>query len=196
MIRTLSITAVAAFAGIAHAQTVGVTIEIDEPILAPGEFTDVRLVAHFPDADYAFAGVLLDFAFDSPIADPRRHWSNVIVPSPFGTGPSGPQVTESAFVGLQASQLHFPPAGIFGDPSNPITFFEATFTAPDDAGGGYVVDLSTLTDRFDVYLSRDTSTAESRLDLVVEDSASIFVIPAPASAVVLALGVLGIRRRR
>ena len=196
MTRTLSIVAVAAFAGIAHAQTVGVTIEIDEPILAPGDSTRLRLVATVLDTDYAFAGTNLDLLIDFDGTPGARGFSDLSILPPMDAGPTAGVPTDRGIEAIRIGQLHFPPAGIFADPTNPIAFWEATFTAPVDAGGGYRVDLLTETDRFEAWVARDSTRLETRIDLVVEDAASIFVIPAPASAVVLALGVLGMRRRR
>ncbi|MEQ8845061.1 MAG: MYXO-CTERM sorting domain-containing protein [Phycisphaerales bacterium] len=195
MIRTSTI-AVLGLTAAAHAQSVGVTIEIDEPVLAPGEFTTVRLVASFPDTDYALAGVAMSLRFDSPIADARRHWSDVASLPPFDGPTTGPVVTDTAIEGLLAGQLNFPPAGIYADPTNPVAFYEATFTAPLDAGRFYEVDLFTDVMRFDAYIDRESAESQSRLDLLVEDAATITVIPAPASAAVLALGLLAVRRRR
>lgn len=194
MTRTLAITALATAAGLATAQVVGVSIEIDEPVLAPGESTTVRLVASIPDTDYALAGVALDVLYDTPIAEPKRHWSDLRLLPPFD-GPGTPHTLEADRVdGIIAGQLNFPPAMIYADPTNPIAFWEATFTAPIDAGGGYRVDLMTEVTKLDAYIARDSSTSESRLHLLVEDSASIFVVPAPASAIVL-LGLVTTRRR-
>lgn len=195
MIRAATLAALA-LATVANAQTIGVTIEIDEPVLAPGDSTTVRLVANFPASDWALAGVLTRLDFDGSIADPRSHWSGIGVLAPFSTGPSGPLLGDSAIEGILAGQLNFPPAGIYADPTNPIAFFEANFTAPADAGGGYFVDLSTLTSRFDVYTDRESTEATSYLDIITEEAATIFVVPAPASAAVLALGVVAMRRRR
>ena len=195
MKRSLGASAVAALASTAAAQVVGVSIEIDQPVLAPGESTTVRLVASFPDTDYALAGVALDVLYDTPIAEPRSHWSDLCLLPPFD-GPGTPHTLEADRVdGIIAGQLNFPPAMIYADPTNPIAFWQATFTVPFDADGGYRVDLTTEVTKLDAYIARDSSTSESRLDILVEDSTSIVVVPAPASAAVL-LGLVATRRRR
>ncbi len=186
-IAAAAILAVAAAA--AHAQTVGVTIDIDEPVLAPGDSTRVRLIATVLDTDYAFAGASLNLLIDFDGTPGARGFSDLSILPPMDAGPSAGVPTDRGIEGLVIGQLHFPAAGIFADPTNPIAFWEATFTAPIDAGGGYRVDLLTETLRFDAWTDRDTAIAASRLDLIVEDSASIFVIPAPAGAAVLTLGV-------
>lgn len=80
------------------------------------------------------------------------------------------------------------------DPSDPIAFWEATFTAPTDAGG-FTVDLSTQTTVFAVYIEQFSARSESRLGGLTEGAATITVVPAPASALVL-LGMVAMRRRR
>lgn len=188
MIRTTTIAAMGVAAA-AHAQTVGVTIEIDEPILAPGDSTRLRLIATVLDTDYAFAGANLNLLIDSGGTPGARGFSDLSILPPMDAGPSAGVPTDRGIEGIVIGQLHFPAAGIFADPTNPIAFWEASFTAPVDAGGGYRVELATQTLRFDAWPDRDSAIAASRLDLLVEDSATIFVVPAPAGPAVLALGV-------
>lgn len=185
-----------AIATTAYAQTVGLTIEIDQPVLMPGERTTVRLVAGFDPDDWALAGVATSLLFDGVVGAPRDSWSDIRLLPPFD-GPGTPsELTDRGFERIIAGQLNFPPAMIYADPTNPIAFFEATFTAPLDAGGGYRVDFLTDTTRFDVYIARESSTSESRMDILVEGSAAITVVPAPAGVAVLALGLLATRPRR
>jgi hypothetical protein len=177
-------------------QSVGLTVEVDDPVLEPGQSTTVRLVARFDPADYALAGVATSLLFDGLAGEPRDSWSDLRLLPPFD-GPELPPTLEADRIRLIiAGQLNFPPAGIYADPINPAPFFEATFTAPLDAGWGYRVDLLTETSRFDVYIDRESSRSESRMDILVEGSAAIHVIPAPASATALMLGLACTRRRR
>jgi len=81
---------------------------------------------------------------------------------------------------------------IFADPTNPIAFWQATYTASAEG----VIDLSTDTSRFDVYIDRDSSTSESRMSGLTEGSGTITVVPAPASLALLGLGGLAAARRR
>ncbi|MEQ8316100.1 MAG: hypothetical protein RIE77_09515 [Phycisphaerales bacterium] len=180
----------------AHAQAVGVTIEIDEPILAPGDSTRLRLVATVLDADYAFAATDLDLLIDFDGTPGARGFSDLSILPPMDAGPTAGVPTDRGIEGILVGQLHFPPAGIYADPTNPIAFWEATFTAPVDAGGGYRVDLLTETLRFDAWPDRDSAIAASRLDLVDEDAASIFVVAAPAGAAILMFGLAALHRRR
>ncbi|MEO1279109.1 MAG: hypothetical protein AAFV77_09150, partial [Planctomycetota bacterium] len=109
--------------------------------------------------------------------------------------PGGPSAT--GFDAITAGQLHFPPtSGIYADDSNPIAFWQATYTAPADVSTLFEIDLSTMTRRYDVYVDRASSRSESRLDELIEGFGTITVIPAPASFAVLVLGAACVRRRR
>jgi hypothetical protein len=184
-------------APVASAQVVGVTIAIDQPVLQPGESTTITLLASFSAEDWALAGARLDLLFDGLPGDPRDAFTEFGLLRPFAAPGTPERLDEQGIKEILPGQLNFPPAMIYADPTNPIAFFEATFTAPLDAGGGYRVDLLTETSRFDVYIERELSTSESRMDVLVEGSAAIHVVPAPAStsAIVLALGLLAPRRR-
>ena len=114
-----------------------------------------------------------------------------------GPVPSDGVPVATGYNGILAGQLHFPVgAGIYANDSNPIAFWQATYTAPADVSTPFIVDISTLTRRYDVYFDRSSSASEPRLDVLVEGSGTITVIPAPASAVVLAVGAACVRRRR
>lgn len=109
-----------------------------------------------------------------------------------GTRVGTPSAT--GYDGIIAGQIHFhsTPA----DPTNPMAFWRATYTAPDDAAAPLDISLTTRTSRYDVYISRDRFSSQSRLADLVEGSGTIRVIPAPASVLVLALGGMAVRRRR
>ncbi|MEQ8845060.1 MAG: hypothetical protein RIB58_09420 [Phycisphaerales bacterium] len=187
-----------ALAAAAHAQMPGeVIIEVDAPVLAPGESTTVRLWAGFDsNVDFAVAGIATSLLADSGGVDITDAWSDVGLVFPMnGPGTSSGLPVSGGYAGIIAGQLHDPFAPRFTDTSDPIAFWEATFTAPWDAGA-FEVDLSTQTNRFEVYLSPDSRRSESRMAGLTEGAATIFVVPAPASAAVLALGLAGVRRRR
>lgn len=187
-----------ALAAAAHAQMPGeVIIEVDAPVLAPGESTSVRLWAGFDSTrDFAVAGIVTSLLADSGGVDITDAWSDVSLVTPMnGPGTTFGTPDGGGYAGIIAGQLNFPPAGFGADPSDPIAFWEGTFTAPTDAGA-FTVDLSTLTMRFDVYLERDSSRSESRMAGLTEGAATITVVPAPASAAVLVLGLASVRRRR
>lgn len=194
----ITIAALAATAGLASAQTVTINILIDEPVLAPGDSTTVRLLGGWSGTDYAVAGVHTDVLYETTGADLSTAWSDAGLIAPMdGPGTSAGAPASGRHADIIAGQLNFPVAGIYAWPQpNPIPFWEITFTAPVDAGGGYRVDLWTLTERFDVYLERFSARSESRLDVLVEGSGQIFVVPAPATSAAIALGLLALRRRR
>lgn len=192
----LALTPTLAITAPALAQTVGVTFDIDRPVLEPGESTTVRLLANFPADDFAFASAQLDVLADAGGLDITGSWSDLSVLPPMDAGPPSGRVTDRGIEGILAGQLSFPAAGIYADPTNPIAFYEFTFFADPALGGGYRVDLTTLTDRFLVYADRESAETTSYLNILSEGAASITVVPAPAGAFVLALGLAAGRRRR
>ena len=171
-------------------------INIPDRVLEPGESTSVRLLAGFDStSDFAVAGVLTSLIADADGIDVSSAWSDVNLVAPMdGPGTTSGVPNAGGFTGITAGQLNFPPAGPGTDTSNPIGFWQATFTAPMDQGS-FVLNLSTVPARFDVYIERSSSRAESRLDGLTEGASTITVVPAPASALVL-LGLLANRRRR
>ncbi|MFI4883056.1 MAG: hypothetical protein ACIAQU_10785 [Phycisphaerales bacterium JB064] len=192
-IPTLLVSAtIAATSSAALAQAI--TIDVENPVLLPGESTTVTMWAGFGGTDYAMA----DIETDLLISQGSDGWSDAIVVAPMdGPATTAGSPSASGYDGIVARQLNFPGgAGIFADPSNPIAFWQATYTAPLDASAPFDVDLSTMTIRYDVFIWRDQARSESRLADLTEGSATIRVIPAPASALVLTLGAFVARRRR
>jgi hypothetical protein len=190
-------TAVLAMTARAPAQMPGeVIIDIDQPVLMPGESTTVTLLAGFDsDEDFAMGGVLTSLRVDAGGIDITPAWTDVrLVGAMEGPGTTTGTPVDGGFAGILAGQIHDPFWPRFTDTSDPIVFWEATFSAPTDAGA-FTVDLSTITDRFDVYIARDSSRSESRLDGLTEGSGTITVVPAPAGAFALT-GLLVRRRRR
>jgi hypothetical protein len=184
-------------ATLAHAQMPGeVIIEIDRPVLAPGESTTVRLWAGYDSTrDFAMGVVATSLLANSGGVRISDAWSDVALAPPMdGTG-SRPGVPDAGgFADILAWQFHWWQDPAATDRSDPIVFWEATFTAPLESST-FEVELSTRTTQFDVWYAQDLSTLQSRLAGLTEGSGQITVIPAPASAVVL-LGVLATRRRR
>ncbi|UYV12248.1 MAG: hypothetical protein NCW75_13235 [Phycisphaera sp.] len=170
-----------------------ITIDVENPVLLPGESTVVTMFAGFDPTMYAMAWVITDFR-TSVGSD---GWSDAMELDPMrgaATSPGTPSAT--GFDTIGAGQFNFPTAGIYADPTNPIAFWRATYTAPADATAPFDIDLSTMTSTYDVYLAMDGAASERRLSELVEGSATIRVIPAPASASLLALGLLAAARRR
>lgn len=188
--KTAAILAVAGVAAAAAAQSIN--IDVANPTLNPGESTMVTLSAGYGGTDYAVAGVGTNFI--SSVGS--TGWSDIALIAPMnGPGTSGGAGSATGVDGIIAGQLNFPPAGIYADSSNPIAFWSATYTASATGDEG-VVDLSTQTSRFDVYVDRMSSLSESRLADIREGAATITVVPAPASLALLGLGGLAAARRR
>jgi len=196
MIRTVAIVSLVLSAGAACAQTVELKIDIDQPDLLDGDSTRVTLIAEFSTGDYAAAGIMTDLVADVS-GDPPGFWSDLQLVSPMdGPGTSAGELDGAdGITGILAGQLNFPPAMIFADPSNPIAFWQATFTARSYSEG--FLELSTSTSRLEMYASRDSTLSESRLDVLVEGTGRITInVPAPASGGLLLLGLGPTMRRR
>lgn len=174
----------------AQAQS-SIVIDVDNPTLAPGESTGVTLAALWHDG-FAMAGVDTDLL----VSTGSEGWSDLRLIAPMnGPGTSAGSLTPLGVEGILAGKLNFPATGIPPDP-NPILFWQGVYTAPTDVATPFDVDLSTSTSRFDVYIERPSSTTRSLLPGFTEGNATIRVIPAPASALVLAGLALTTRRRR
>lgn len=172
-----------------------VYFEVEDDTLLPGESTSLTLWVAFPPADHSLAGILTSMHSSTG----AQGLSDLeLVPPLDGPGTTAGVLTPAGVEGIIAGQLMFPICGIAGCPEsiNPIAFWQATYTAPLDASP-MMVELSTLTTRLDVYPEMLSSRSESRLDGLVEGSATIHVVPAPAGVAVLGLGaLLAVRRRR
>ena len=194
-------TAASLLAAVSSASAQGPSLDINVDSggsgIIPGSVLSITMAAGYDPADYAVAGIATDILASAP-RDLSGAWSDPTLVAPMdGPGTFAGTPAGSGVGGILAGQLNFPPAGIYADDSNPIVFWEATFTVPADQPGGYAVDLTTMTSRFDVYVARDRSTSESRVDVLTEGRGRFLVVPAPASAAVLGIGfVLTTRRRR
>ena len=183
-------------AAAAHAQTAlnGVNIIVEDTTLAPGESTTIRMEAYFDRALYCMGGIatsLVSSTGSVGLSDLR-----LLAPMD-GPGTTAGALSGTGVDGIISGQLHgFIGAGIYGDPTNPMPFWEATYTAPPTTTDPLTIDFLTETTRFDVYLVRDSAQSESRLDVMEEGFARINIVPAPAGALVLAGLVLPALRRR
>lgn len=181
-------------AGSAQAQLdpSGLRILVDDQTLLPGESTTIRLEAYFDSArDYCIGGIgtWLDSSTGAAgLSDVR------LIGPLLGPGTTAGSPGEHGVRGIQAGQINGL-ADIYGDPSNPIAFWEATYTAPLDVAEPFDVMLETRTSLFYVYPDMYSARTESRLDGFQDDTAMIRVIPAPAGAAVL-LGLMIVSRRR
>ncbi len=192
--KTLSAAALLLTAGAASAQIAanGITIVVDDDTLRPGESTTIRMEAYFDDAaDYAVAQVITDLLSSGGgqgLSDPRMlrpPWLGM----PGVVGPEG-------VLGINCGQVNSPTAEIYADPSNPIAFWEVTYTAPADVAAPFDLSLTTMTEDFCVFPVRSSSLCQSRLGDFAEGEATIRVVPAPAGVVVLGGLLMCARRRR
>ncbi|MEQ8316951.1 MAG: hypothetical protein RIE77_13845 [Phycisphaerales bacterium] len=169
-------------------------IQFANPTLNPGETTVVTLSASYGSGDYAIAGIATDLIASSG----SDGWSDLeLVASMDGPGTTAGAPSATGIDGIIAGQLNIPIAGIYADGSNPIAFWRATYTSPAIVGSAFDLEVSTVTSRFDVYVSRGSATSESRLADLTEARGGIFVVPAPSGAAVLGAGLIaGFRRRR
>lgn len=172
-----------------------ITIEVENPVLRPGESTVVTMFAGFESGPFWYAMGGLETDLRTSVGSDG--WTDVTLLRPMvgpGTLPGTPSA--AGFDEIIAGQLHFPGAEIFADPTNPIAFWQATYTAPSDPASPFDIELETITSRYTVYFYRDDSGSGSQLADLTEGAATIRVIPAPASALVLASGLAAPRRRR
>ncbi len=191
MIRTTA-AAVLALTGTALAQP-QIVIDVNNPVLLPGQSALVTVRAGYGGTDWAIAGVGTNFVTSVG----STGWSGAhVIRELAGPGTSPGTPSSTGIDGVVAGQYQSPTSQIYADPTNPIAFWQATYTAPLDPAAPFTIDLSTMTSRYEVYIRRDSTLSESRLADLVEGSATIRVIPAPASALVFALGAVALRRRR
>ncbi|MFI4917253.1 MAG: hypothetical protein ACIAS6_12200, partial [Phycisphaerales bacterium JB060] len=164
----------------------------------PGQIASITLSASYDDAaDYAIAGIATSLVAD--VSHGEFFFSNPRLIAPMdGPGTSAGVLHAAGADGIIAGQLNFPLAGIFADPTNPIAFWQVDYTYEIDPRTGMaIMDLSTQTSRFDVYLDRQSATSESRLGELTEGVGAVVVYPAPGTGVALLGGLaLATRRRR
>ncbi len=175
-------------AALAQPGVPGWNIEVAQPILAPGmPETTIRISARFGFMDHAFGAA----AFSVVATEPGWVSPRLILPPPGNAGTiQGERVTD-----IVLGQIHFPNF-VIADPSNPIAVWEATWRSDDFHAR--IVQIQTVTTRFDVYTSPTGPQSQSRLAQLTEGSVQIFIVPAPGAASVLiaALGFALPRRRR
>lgn len=148
-------------------------LEVSNPEPMPGETITITMKAGYGGTDYAVAGVATNVEFSAL----QGELSNLRLIAPMnGPGTSRGVLVEGAVELIVAGQLNFPAtAGIFADPTNPIPFWAVDLTVADFLGSPVVFEARTRTTRYDVYVSRDSSRSESRLDRFSEGAVRIEV---------------------
>lgn len=188
----LSVLVVGCSAAISLAQA-EVRIASDKSELLPGESAIVSMYAAFPSTEYAFAAIVTDLISSTG----STGWSDYGIPRTLrAPGWSDGTPTMTGIEQIAAAQIHLPPAGPLPDESNPILFWEGTYTAPNDVSTPFDLTLATQTTRFEIYFSIDEFGTRSHLPVLIEGEATIHVVPAPASFALLLLGGLTAPRRR
>jgi hypothetical protein len=127
---------------------------------------DVVVWANFADRDYAFSGAQWDM--EAADGEFLRGYclGGVCDPRPIPDG--------SRIFGMRAVQLHFPPAGIFADPSNPIAVAVAEWRPTGFATEDVAV-VTFDTRSFSVFIDERSSVSESRLDTFEEGAGIVRV---------------------
>ena len=151
--------------------------DVQDDTLLPGQSTSITLAAAY-GSNWALATVGTELVASTG-SDGLSDWALIAPLDGPGTTPGA--LSATGVDGILAGQLNFPPAGHWEPQPNPIPFWTATYTAPTDVAAPFI--------------SRDDPVGRSRLDDLVEGSAVIRVIPAPASALVL-VGLPAITTRR
>lgn len=170
-----------------------ILIDIEDDTLLPGQSTTVTLWAAWPDHEYAFARTMT--SLETSVGS--EGWSDFeLIPPMLFVGTTPGEASATGVDGIFAWQGNFPPAGSETDRSNPIEFWRAKYTAPLDVPLPLSIDLATRTTEFEVYFRVWEIETHSYLDELVEGSATIHVIPAPAGVLGLGIGVGCFSRRR
>lgn len=170
-----------------------VRIVSDQSELLPGESTVVSMYAAFPPTEFAFGAIFTDLLASTG----STGWSDLEVPRALrAPGWSEGTPTTMGIDGIIAGQVYFPVAGPEIDLSNPILFWQATYTAPLDVSAPFDIHLTTQTTRFLTYFSIDESGTRSHLDGLIEGQGTIRVVPAPAPFALLLMGGALVHRRR
>ena len=203
---TLIATAVAGLAAAASAQTITFDWMADKTNVLPGETVTVTLRASWDPANVGLASTLFeimgdDDAFASSLGIDVTEGAGDTQLSFLGRNPSfrtagtfppyvnGDDITADPS-GIDTFQLPQQFNGNF-NPDNPIDLFKFTWTTSD--GTARMVTYTSVHDNADVYTDGLGSSIPYTPTI---NPVSWNVVPAPASAALLGLGMVTIRRRR
>lgn len=190
LVKTVACLAVVAGAPVAcMAQAIDFTVDGDA---LPGQTITISMTAGYGGTDYAVAGI----ATSVLINEAQGTFSNARLLAPMNGPGTVPGVIGAGSIdGIIAGQLNFPTAGIFADPTNPIGFWAVDFTVDGSLSGPTILDIESMTSKYDVYLERTRATSQSRL-VELDEGALQIVIPAPAGGLALLGGLAMVARRR
>ena len=161
---------------VALAQTSPYTIHIvvDPPVIEPGQEATIELRAGFDgDRDYAMRAIFTSLLCSSG----GDAFSGIELISPLdGVGTSAGAATALGVESIVAGQRNIPTADLYADPTNPIPFWRANYTAGPFSGASQLVALRTETTRYEVYLYRSRELIESRMLEFVDGSATLRIV--------------------
>lgn len=156
-------------------------IEVDRPVLEPGESTEVRLLAGFDSGPrFAMANVATDVLFAGPTHDARFEDAENLAPMDRVWAEPG-TVTERGVELIVGVQLQF--HSIRADPTDPMPFWIAQLVVPDGPAAPTEpvhLELASQTHNYQVYVQELDSYADQHLDDLVEGGAAITVVPCRA----------------
>jgi hypothetical protein len=159
----------------ASAQDYTIQVQVDRPVVEPGEFARIVFAPAFDTSrDWAMGGV----NFDMQSSAGREGFSDLSAIVPW-SHELGPAPCDGGWCGILVGQLNFPPAGIYADPRSPLPAYGMTYTAPA-VTEPTEVSVETRTNRYMVYVARESSDSVSRLDELTEGHATILVVPCRA----------------
>lgn len=165
-----------------------ISIEVDRPVLEPGETAQVLMRAGFnSDVDYSMQLVvtslhwglgpvhLEDLRLVAPMA-------TLCLGSPYPSGRcSAGEYGPGGVEGIVAGQIEFGGgASIYSNPNDPIDFWTARYVAPTVVTEPTSIELFTLTTAYRLHVQSGSSLTVERVGELVEGSATIRIVPCRA----------------
>lgn len=163
-------------------------IEVDRPVLEPGETAQILMRAGFDsDVDHSMHLVLTNLHWGpGPVQFEELRliapMATLCLGSPFPAGGcSAGEVGPEGVEGIAAGQIQFGGgASIYSNPNDPIDFWAARYAAPAAIAEPTIVDLSTRTMAYRLYIEPASSLTVERIDELIEGSATITIVPCRA----------------
>ena len=150
-------------------------IEVDRPVLEPGETTEVRLLAGFnSDRDWAIEGVLGDLL----MSDGSEGMSSFGRGTLLSAGCDPVTIEPWGLSGICAWQYQSGTSGILADNTDPMVYFTAVFRA--EAEMDRMIELRSQNMWYGCYVLPWEITRSDRIDELIEGSATITIVPCRA----------------